>query len=129
MRSFVTALLAGLVLCGSAALTRADDDKDKKMDDKKAEPAAKRGFLGIRFQAGEGEIKIEDVVPDSPAEKAGLKPGDVVVRVDKKDVKDEGTLRELIGSHKPGDKVSIEIKRDGKEQTMDVTLGSPPEDQ
>lgn len=129
MRSLVTALLAGLVLFGSAALSRADDDKDKKMDDKKPEPAAQRGYLGIRFQVAEGEIRIDEVMPDSPAEKAGLKEGDVVVRVDKKEVKAEGSMREIVGSHKPGDKVTIDIKREGKEQTLEVTLGSPPADE
>src|SRR5262249_16057235 len=58
---------------------------------------------------------IESVVPGDPAEKAGIKPGDTVVRVDSQPVK---TTRDLIGyvsSKAPGSKVHLTVMRDGKE--------------
>jgi S1-C subfamily serine protease len=121
------ALLVGLCLVSFVALSRADDEK-KKDDDKKSEKASKKGFLGINFNAEDGKIVITEVVEKSPAEKAGLKAGDEIVKVDDKSVKDEDSLREAVGDKKPGTKVSIVIKRDGKEQTIEATLGERPDE-
>jgi S1-C subfamily serine protease len=122
------ALLVGLCLVAFVGLSRADDEK-KKDDEKKPAPTAKKGYLGIRFEIEEGKgAVIQEIMPSSPAEKAGLKVGDVIVKVGKTEVKDEDTLRESVGDMKPGDKLTVVLKRDGKEQTMDVTVGEKPED-
>ncbi|MDI3543608.1 MAG: serine protease DegQ [Candidatus Atribacteria bacterium] len=65
---------------------------------------------------------VADISPDSPAEKAGIKRGDVILRVDEVEIPDINTLQQTIRSHRPGDVVNVEIWRDGKTITLRVTL-------
>jgi S1-C subfamily serine protease len=86
---------------------------------------------------------ITDVVGGSPADDAGLKGstgdetfelqqvktgGDVVIAVDGKPVVQNNDLSTLVAAHKPGDKVTLQILRDGSKQDVEVTLGSRPAD-
>jgi predicted metalloprotease with PDZ domain len=92
-------------------------------------------WLGIRMQEitpglrealdlknGNG-VLVSDVVEDSPAEKAGIKPGDVIVKIDDREVSDPGVLAKYVGSHDPGDVVRVQFLRDGKKKTEEVKLG------
>jgi S1-C subfamily serine protease len=96
--------------------------------------------LGLDTEAG---ALITDVVNDSPADDAGLRAstgddtfqlqrvktgGDVVVAVEGKPVLANDDLSELIASQKPGDKVTLDILRDGDKGQVEVTLGSRPAD-
>ncbi|WP_030744601.1 S1C family serine protease [Streptomyces sp. NRRL F-5135] len=63
------------------------------------------------------------VTPDGPAAKAGLKAGDVITKFNDTPIDSGPTLIGQIWTHKPGDKVTITYKRDGKESTVDVILG------
>ncbi|WP_432038243.1 S1C family serine protease [Streptomyces cucumeris] len=63
------------------------------------------------------------VVPGGPADKAGLKSGDVITKLDDTVIDSGPTLISEIWTHKPGDKVTLTYKRDGKQSTVDVTLG------
>ncbi len=106
-----------------------------------------RGMLGIAIQditpdlakqfrvpapPSGGEYKgalIAQVNPGSPAEKAGLRPGDVVVAFQGKPVEDTQNLRNLVAESAPGSKVELTIIRDGKEQKLSATVGqlsAPP---
>ncbi len=69
---------------------------------------------------------VTQVMPQSPAEKAGLKINDVVTAVDGDKVNAEHTLRDLLATHKPGDSVKLDVVRDGKTTQMDVTLDQMP---
>ncbi|MFH9061082.1 S1C family serine protease [Streptomyces coeruleorubidus] len=64
------------------------------------------------------------VEPGGPAAKAGLKPGDVITKLDDRVIDSGPTLIGEIWTHKPGDKVTITYERGGKERTVDLTLGS-----
>ncbi|WP_190140143.1 S1C family serine protease [Streptomyces longispororuber] len=64
------------------------------------------------------------VEPDGPADKAGLKSGDVITKLDDMVIDSGPTLIGQIWTHKPGDTVKITYERDGKERTVDVTLGA-----
>ncbi|MFF5984880.1 S1C family serine protease [Streptomyces olindensis] len=64
------------------------------------------------------------VEPGGPAAKAGLKPGDVITKLDDRVIDSGPTLIGEIWTHKPGDKVTITYERGGKQHTVDVTLGS-----
>jgi S1-C subfamily serine protease len=96
--------------------------------------------LGLDTDAG---ALITQVVDGSPADDAGLRGsdgqdtfqlqrvrtgGDVVIAVDDKPVLQNNDLSELISTHKPGDEVTLDIIRDGRGATVDVTLGSRPAD-
>ncbi|MEU6481246.1 trypsin-like peptidase domain-containing protein [Streptomyces sp. NPDC047017] len=75
----------------------------------------------ITDQGASGSAAIE---PGGPAAKAGLKPGDVITKFDDSVIDSGPTLIGEIWTHKPGDKVTITYKRDGKDHTTDVVLAS-----
>ena len=64
------------------------------------------------------------VAADSPAEKADIKDGDVIVKVNDITLGASGSVSSLIGQYAPGTKVTLTIIRDGKTQTIDVTLAA-----
>jgi putative serine protease PepD len=66
----------------------------------------------------------EPIVPGGPAERAGLKPGDVIVAIDGKPVADSSELIVSIRTHSPGDTITLTLQRDGNERTVKVKLGS-----
>ncbi len=65
---------------------------------------------------------VEDVEPGSPAEKAGIKSGDVIVAVDGQDVPHAEELPRMIAQHKPGAHVKLTVLRDKQTRQVDVTL-------
>ena len=67
-------------------------------------------------------VRFEDIRPSTPAAEAGVKPGDVLVLWAAKEVRDVQHWTELLGSHKPGDKVAIEVRREKKTVKMTVLL-------
>ena len=66
---------------------------------------------------------IGRIIPGSPADKAGLKAGDLIVAANGKDVVDFAQLRSLIGLLRVGDKVEFKLYRDGKPKTVTATVG------
>ena len=91
-----------------------------------------RGFLGVNIKdvdyklSQEKDLKstkgvyVEALTDKGAAAAAGIKQGDVILKVDGHEVNSVSTLQENIGSHKPGDEVAITIDREGK--TKDVTV-------
>jgi Do/DeqQ family serine protease len=75
--------------------------------------------LGLKDERG---ALVSSVSKDSPAEKAGVERGDVIVSVDGEAVNDGNALRNRIASSKPGSTVSLGVVRDGAEKTLRVTL-------
>jgi serine protease Do len=80
---------------------------------------------GMGLEGKEGAI-VAEVVPDSPAMEAGLKQGDVIVAVDGRKVASNTELRNRISATSPGTKVTLTLIRDGKERSVDLTLGELP---
>lgn len=70
-----------------------------------------------------GNNGSDAVTPNGPADKAGLKPGDTITKLDDTVVDSGPTLISEIWQHKPGDQVTLTYKRGGKEHTTQVTLG------
>ncbi|MET8575502.1 trypsin-like peptidase domain-containing protein [Streptomyces sp. NPDC005012] len=70
---------------------------------------------------GDGATAVES---GGPADKAGLEPGDLITRFDDKAIDSGPALIGEIWTHKPGDKVELTFERDGKERTVELTLGS-----
>jgi photosystem II stability/assembly factor-like uncharacterized protein len=83
-------------------------------------------YMGIQGEDASPGAKLVVITQESPAEKAGLKAGDVIVRFDGKDVGSYDVLLDLIRQKKVGDKVKVSIKREGKDQEIEVTLGARP---
>jgi serine protease Do len=93
-----------------------------------------RGSIGISFQAGEsssvsrvygfanGGVLVNTVTHDGPAEKAGVKPGDVIVSVDGKSIKDGDDLVANISPRRVGSTVQLGIQRNDKKLTLTVTI-------
>lgn len=75
----------------------------------------------ITDQGAAGAAAVET---GGPADKAGLKPGDVITKLDDHVIDSGPTLIGEIWTHKPGDKVKITYKRGGQEHTVDLALGS-----
>ena len=77
--------------------------------------------LNTKYKEGEG-ILITDVLEGGAAKAAGIKKGDVLVKMNGVSVKTSPELQEQVSRYKPGDKMNLVVKRDGKEITMEVTL-------
>ncbi len=98
-----------------------------------------RGYLGIAIQdltpelaksfkrKPESGVLIAQVTKNSPAEKAGLKRGDVIVEFDGKPVTKAGPFRNRVALKTPGSKTQIKVLRDGKAKTLTVVIGKLPE--
>jgi membrane-associated protease RseP (regulator of RpoE activity) len=84
-------------------------------------------YLGTRPAYGESDtpgVALDGVSEGSPAEKAGLKGGDVIIRFGGKDVRDIEDFMIGLNAHKPGDEVEVVVRRDGKDVSLKATLGS-----
>lgn len=87
-------------------------------------PEKGKGFLGIgTAPRPEGGLKVEKVGRESPAEKAGLKPGDVLLRMDGVDLATKEQFQDLLKEKAPDDRVALELLRDGKSETLTLRLG------
>jgi serine protease Do len=94
-----------------------------------------RGRLGVQIQELSQELAksfgmkdakgalVASVEPGSPAEKAGLKSGDVIVEFDGKAVTDSRDLPKMVGMTKPGTDAKVKIYRQGEEKTLTVAVG------
>lgn len=80
----------------------------------------------IRNSLSEGAY-VQEVVPGSSAEKAGVKAGDIITKIDNQDVKDQsGGLATFISKKKIGDQITLTINRDNETMTLPVTLQAAP---
>lgn len=93
-----------------------------------AQQATGQGWLGVVVGDAANGVTIEEVVSGSPAETAGLKVGDVIKAVNGTDVTSAQQLSNTIGSHKPGDEVTLSVLSKGNTEAHDVsvTLGERP---
>jgi membrane-associated protease RseP (regulator of RpoE activity) len=152
----VGALVAVLIVGGGGfALGRATDDgdddergsvlvpSDRRLPDIPGFPAPDdrgprdipgvptgRVLLGVGVESatdGGRGVRVTRVVPGSPAEDAGLETGDIITKVDDTEIGDAPELVRTIGSHDPGDTVTITYERDGESDTVEATLGGGSE--
>lgn len=82
-------------------------------------------YLGVSLP-DDGAAKLVQVVDGSPAGVAGLQPGDVITALDGDSIESGDELRQAIDAKQPDDKITLTIKRNGKERTVQVTLGERP---
>ncbi len=97
-----------------------------------------RGWLGVSIQkitpelakqfglTSENGALVSDVVDKSPAQKAGLERGDVIIKYDGKEIDEPYQLRNMVGNTNPGKMHEITVLRGGKEKTIGVIIGELP---
>ena len=100
-----------------------------------------RGWLGVHIQQVDKEMAeglgleepygaiVAKVTPNSPAEKGGIRLGDVILEVNGKKVKDPRHLAMMVAEIDPGQVARITVLRDGKRQTLEVKIGRMPSDE
>ncbi len=111
------------------------------MEQLKTKGRVVRGWLGVyiqpvtkelakKFGLEEAEgVLVADVIKGSPAEKAGVKRGDVIVEYEGKKVKDTHALPRMVAETKVGTKAELEVIRSGNKKTLTVAIGEMPEGQ
>jgi serine protease Do len=99
-----------------------------------------RGWLGVTIQEVSPELAkqfglknargalVSDILDESPAAKAGISRGDVIIEVDHKPVENAVQLRNLVAGLAVGAKVNVKVIRDKKEKSVDVAIGEQPKD-
>ncbi len=108
------------------------------IEDLKDDGHVSRGWLGVGLrdlepalaeQLGIGDQRgaiVGQVYPGTPAAEAGLRAGDVVTGIDNQSLPNNEALIRAVGNHRPGEKVSLNVWRDGKSLSLDVALGERP---
>lgn len=93
-----------------------------------------RGLLGVQVGVVTREMAeafglerpvgalVNDVTPDSAAERAGILPGDVILAFDGEEIESSGDLPPLVGANPPGTEAEVLVSRNGKKETFSVTL-------
>ena len=84
-------------------------------------------WLGVQIAQSTDGPTIASVIADSPAEKAGLKRGDVIKAIDGTSVSNVQAVRDALKDKKPGNTVTVSITRNGNAQDVTATLEAPPE--
>ena len=99
-----------------------------------------RGYFGVspqkltdklakQFNMKDTEgVLVARVEKDSPADKGGLKRGDIIVDVNGKEIPEPGTLYRVVADLTVGDKIQVKVMREGKEMTLSVTVGERPDE-
>ncbi len=105
------------------------------MEDLLKEGRVRRGLLGVNIQNLNSSLAksfgrkdaagalVSQVVDDSPAEKAGIKSGDIITKFDGQKVKDASHLKNVVGRVRPGTKSTVTVFRKGETKQLDVTIG------
>ncbi|HNM24266.1 MAG TPA: Do family serine endopeptidase [Saprospiraceae bacterium] len=106
----------------------------KVVDDLRQFGVVQRGYLGITIRDNTPELAenshhkfapgvlVDSLVANSAAGAAGVHKGDLITHVDGQAVKSAPELLEIVGKHRPGDKLNISVLRDGDERTLSVML-------
>lgn len=101
----------------------------------RADGSVARGWLGVSLQPIDRDLAesfgldkpsgalVNDVFADSPAEQAGIEPGDIIVKYDGKDIASLESLPPMVGQTEVGDTVKVIVVRDRKEKALNVTIG------
>ncbi len=108
----------------------------KVAEDLMAHGKVERAFMGVSYTEVDDQLAkdkglpqvngvyIQDVVTDGAAAKAGIKKGDVIYRIGDVPIHGKSELLEEIGQHSPGDKITVDVYRDGKDLSLPLTLQS-----
>jgi S1-C subfamily serine protease len=114
-RLFLASLLVGLLLACPLRSTAG-------LAEEKAPP--KKGFVGLQLAKGEQGIEVTAVIPEGPADKAGLRTGDEILKIAGARTTELQVTVKVVQALKPKSKVKFVILRDGKEKEIEVVVGT-----
>jgi len=138
MKKILFALLAFaycLGLAGISAYSKSQNRQSKEINEAKSSENSKTAWLGVMTQTVDDDIAdafdievdhgaiINEVIDDSPAEKANLKEGDVITSFNDQKVWDQDDLTDFVEDAEAGSKAALVVVRNGKEITVNVELG------
>jgi C-terminal processing protease CtpA/Prc len=107
-------------------------DQSQHRDQTQQHTQQTRAYLGATIETnpeeGQGGAMVIAVAPNSPAAKAGLKKGDVITKIDNKDIHSFEDLTNVIRQHRPGDQLNMHVQRSGQDKTLSVALAPSPTD-
>jgi C-terminal processing protease CtpA/Prc len=117
-------LVCSIALAASLAATTAGRAED---------PPKSEGMIGLKLDVKDGKVVVVEAIEKSPADKAGIKADDVLLKINEYKVKDKAEKDDVmaavkeVGKYKPGEKVKITVKRADAEKTIEVTVGKRAE--
>ena len=82
-----------------------------------------RAMLGVVTEEVDGGVKVTELTDESAAKKAGIKEGDIITKIGDTKIEDPDQLSATVRKHKPGEKVTVTVLRDKKEQKITTELG------
>jgi putative serine protease PepD len=86
-----------------------------------------RPYLGVTTAPASQGAAIQAVMPGGPAEREGLRAGDVIVGIDGHPVDEPEDVSDAVARHRPGDEIDVEVMRDGERRTIRVKLDKRPQ--
>lgn len=86
--------------------------------------AQNRAYLGVSTEATEDRLMIIEVLPSSPAAKAGLKKNDIITHINNEKIESPAALYEIIGQFKPLEKIVLTYIREGKKSSVEIELAA-----
>ncbi|HVM10906.1 MAG TPA: trypsin-like peptidase domain-containing protein [Actinomycetota bacterium] len=103
------------------------------------DPEAEVAYIGVSTRTVDSSLSFQlnlpvdqgalvvDVAPGGPADRAGIRPGDIIIGIGGRPVTDDEAVRSAIVEHEPGERIQVSIvRRDGSRETMTVALGVRP---
>jgi hypothetical protein len=128
VRSLLAASLVAIILpsvfAQESGASRAS--VETRPDSRPAEIRAHHPRIGVRCETTtleqEHVARVESIKPGSPAEKAGIRVGDVILKIGADEIRDDKTYRDSMAKRKPGETLSVTLRRGAEQQTVEVTL-------
>jgi M6 family metalloprotease-like protein len=108
--------LAGFHTTADAVAAKVADDAPRGL--------ARTGYLGVEVSVADGKLHVDDVEESSPAGRAGVKAGDILLDLDSKPISTADMLRDALQSHRPGDQIKLRAQRGKWPLSMQVILAA-----
>jgi hypothetical protein len=118
-----TSVAGEMNLVGGLELDGSENEETRRPAARTA--AASRPGLGIQVDVVDGKLRIERVTPKSPAEAGQLRPGDVVVKADGREIENVESLREAVIAHRSGETMLLVVRRGDVELELPIKLENP----
>ena len=86
-------------------------------------PVKGSGFFGFASSDTDDGLLVGDVLDDSPADKAGVKAGDIILKIDGEQIPDKDSFKVILKEKAAGERVTLSLLREGEEKSIEVKLG------